>query len=129
MMHRDRDDSTERQSADVRPVDPELVHPGDDRGSIIVAGGAFGRWVAVAVAGIVECDRAPFAAEMLELRMPHRLVGTDSMKEDNRGCVAGASFHKADLITIVGDHPGHAPHLGSLPPLALASLHGAADGQ
>ena len=99
VVHRDGDHSAERQAADVRAVDAELVHRRQDRRGIIVAGRAFGRGVAVAVAGIVERDRAARPAEMVELRPPHGFVGADAVEEDDRRRVAAARFLVADRRT------------------------------
>ncbi len=111
VVHRDRDDSAERQSADVGAVDPELGHGGEDHRRIIVARGAFGRAVAVPIAGIIERDGAAFFAEMLELWPPHGFVRADSVEEDDRRVpgpkLSGAGFVIADRNAGGGFHPGH----------------------
>ncbi len=68
VMHRDRDHAAQRQAADMRAIDAELAHRGQDRGGIIVARGVLARGVAVAVAGIVEGDGAALVPEMDQLR-------------------------------------------------------------
>ena len=82
-VHGDRNDSAERETADVRLSDTESRHRGEDCGRKIVARGLVAE-LAVAVAGIVERERPARPPEMLQLRFPHRLVGADSV-EENQG--------------------------------------------
>ena len=95
-VHGDRNDSAERQTADVRLFDPESRHRGEDRGRIIVARGVVAE-LALAIAGIVERERSARPPEMLELRFPHRFVGADSVEENQGRPIAAADFDGADL--------------------------------
>ena len=99
VMHCDGDDAAQRQPADMRAIDSELAHRGEDRGGIIVAGSVFGRGVAVAVAGIVERDRAARMPEMDQLAKPYRAVRSDPVEEDYRGIHALAGFVVADRLS------------------------------
>ena len=63
---------------------------------IIVARGAGGRRVAVAITGIIERNRAALAAEMRELRVPHAFVGADAVEEDDRRRIAAPSLNISD---------------------------------
>ena len=74
----------------MRPADAERVHRREHRRSEIVAGRVFGHRAAVAVAGIVEGERAPAEAEMIELRVPDGLVGADPVQEKDRHAAAAA---------------------------------------
>ena len=67
----------------MRLSDTESRHRGEERGRIIVACGLVAE-LAVAVAGIIERERPARPPEMLQLRFPHRLVGADSV-EENQG--------------------------------------------
>ena len=110
MVHRDGDHPAQRQAADMRSVDLQRVHRGEDRGGeIVVVGLAVGR-VAVAIAGIVEGDGVARRAEMLELRPPHRLVRADAVEEDDRD--------RRDLILGHFDRP--IPRRRSRPSLSLS---------
>ena len=94
-MQGDRNDPAERQPANVRAVDPQCVHPGEDGLSIIVPARSVGRWIAVAIAGIVERDCPARPPEMGELGLPHRLVRSHAVKEDDRN-PAAARFGRSD---------------------------------
>jgi hypothetical protein len=121
MVHGDRDDTAERQAADVGAVDPERLHRRQERRGVIVARRLLGRGVAVAVAGIVERDRAARLAKMVELWPPDGLVGTDSVEEDEGSRLAAADLLVTDVVAVAGAHFRHASHLGREPPAALAS--------
>ena len=70
-MHGDGDDAAQRQAADVRPVDAQRIHRREDRAakSSRVAPSTK---LAFAIARIVEGDRPPGRAEMVELRRARR---------------------------------------------------------
>ncbi len=88
-------------------ADAKLVHGGQDRRGIIVAGRAVGGGVAVAVARIVERDRATSTAEMVELWPPHGFVGTDPVEEDEGGRITTARLLVADGVAVTRRNPGH----------------------
>src|SRR5260221_10950868 len=85
----------------------ERIDPGQDRRGIIVAGGASWRGVAVAVARIIERDRAARAAEMIELRVPHGFVRADALEEHDRRRRASAAFHIAQRLAVADREAGH----------------------
>ncbi len=126
MMHGDRDHAAERQAAKVSAGDSERVHRRQDRGGIIVTRRALARRVAIAIARIIEGDRAAGLAEMVELRMPHRFVRADAVEEDDRSGFAAAGFEIAERSAVAQSDAGHALHLGSVgePALALAPWRG-----
>src|SRR5437763_1053270 len=107
MVERDRDDAAEREATDVRVLDAEFAHGREDRRRIIVAARAVGRRIAVAIAGIVERDSAPAAAEMLELRPPHRFVRSDAVEEDDRDRAAAPGLVIAERDSEGGCDAGH----------------------
>ena len=84
MVHRDGDDSAQRQAADVGALDLQRVHRGEDGGGEIVVVGLAVRRIAFAIARIIEGDGVARAAEMIELRPPHRFVRADAVEEDDR---------------------------------------------
>ena len=107
MGHGDGHHAAQRQPADMRAINAKRLHRRQDGGGIIVAGRAFGRRLALAIAGIVERDRAPLVREMLELRMPDGAVRADAVEEDDRHALAVAGFVIADRQSEAGWNARH----------------------
>src|SRR5512144_1205878 len=128
-VHGDCNDAAEREPADVRAIDFELAHREQDGRRIILATRALRRRVALAIARIIECDRAPLAGKRLELQPPNRFVRTDAVEEDNRQMLAVAGLLIADLNSETRLDAPHQPYLGTMAPPALASPNDADDGQ
>ena len=93
-----RHHATKRQPADVGAVDAERIERRKRGGGEVVAGRIRSR-CAFAIARIVDRDGAPTLAEVVQLRMPHALVRSDPVQEQDRCRVARAGFRDAD-------HPG-----------------------
>ena len=55
----------------------------------------------------LDAEKATLRAEMVELRMPHRFVGTDPVEEDDRRLLATAGLGIADFIASICADPSH----------------------
>ena len=115
MVHRDGDNPAERQAAEVGLADLQSVHCSEDRGGKIVVVRLAVRWIAFAVARVIEGDGVARAAEMIELRPPHRFVRADAVEEDDRrwrdlilGHLDAANLLDADRA-LCCRYPSHSP--------------------